>query len=100
MSIIGHIGEFILDVLNGFLNLILYPIDVALSGLIPNYSDMNTAIDSIFTYLHNSILWALEWFHFPPLVINLLVAYLLFKLAFIPLAIGMKVALSLYSKLH
>ena len=76
MNIVDSIVLYLLGIFSSFLSLILKPIDLLLSTIVPTYSDLSTNFITLFSYFRNTFLFILNWIHFPPELISLIIAYI------------------------
>lgn len=91
--------QIILDLIIFLVNTILSPIDLLISGLVPNYADTTILITNMLNVALNYVNYVLDSVGFESITILLLVNYLIFKLT-VPLQIWVvKVAIKWYDKL-
>lgn len=96
---IKRIIKGIFKLVIGLVELILAPIDSLISSAFPSIATALGYIDSLLTFVGNTMGWVLSWFHLPSAFITLLVGYWTFKLT-LPLAIHtIKLAIKWYDKL-
>ena len=63
--VITELFKFILSLFTTIINVILMPIDMLLSSVLPNFFDMVSYVDGFLGFFFNDIVWILQWIHIP-----------------------------------
>jgi len=99
MNFLEFIFTLLLTAIFFLINLILIPIDVLISGLLPDLSDAFVAIADYIEQIITNIGWVISITGIPPFAIGLVVAYWIFKLT-VPIQVWfIKLAIAWYHKL-
>lgn len=89
----------ILDFLSSVLSVILAPIDLFISALLPDLSSTFEAIYNFFEIMFSNIGFVIDLFAIPPFVISLIINLYIFKLT-LPIQIYIfKLVLNWYNKI-
>lgn len=90
------IFDFVINALVQIINIVLAPINYALSLVIPNFDRIPNAINGIIDYLFNAFNFIFGWLHLPNEVMTIIVGYIDFLIIFIPLSLSFKIAVNFW----
>lgn len=95
--ILTNIITGLISLIIGIVNILLTPIDLLISSTLPSLSSAFLAIDNYFELASQSLGFAISYSLLPPFVLQMVVLYYTFSLAF-PLAIySLKLVVKWYS---
>lgn len=89
----------LLDLVIFLVNLLLLPIDLLINEYLPSVSVGIQYINDLFDYILQLIPYILSWFNIPPLFIQLVVSYWVFRLTLPYIVHTVKLALAWYNKI-
>ena len=70
-----------LDLFNVLLSILFAPVDIVLGNVIPSYNTISSYIDSFFNFFYDKFLFVIGWLNIPTGVIDLLLGYIVFRVA-------------------
>lgn len=98
-SIVSSVLGFLINLVFGLISIILLPIDKLIVQNIPVLSDIIFYINRLIDFLIINVNWALSWFGLTPAILQIIVAYITFKIL-TPIGVhSIKVGISWYRSL-
>lgn len=89
----------IISLVIGLVNVVLYPIDLAIQTFLPDTSSMLSAVGSLFQVICQSLGWAVSLTGLSFEALSWIIAYFIFKLTAPMIFYMIKLAIAWYNKL-
>lgn len=94
-GIIKGLFTFVINLIN----LLIVPLDLIIASALPSLSNILNYISEFFNYISNFIPWVVSYLGLPTEVLNIIVAYFVFKIT-VPITVAsIKIAIKWYNAL-
>lgn len=91
--------NIILDFVIGMVDIILLPIDLLISSVLPSLSVAFSHISLFFNYILSSVAWVISCFGLSDFILSFIIAYYIFKLTYPLIVYSVKLAVKWYNAL-